>query len=662
MADAYTLLSMNKEVLKDFELQALRIDDHQIEKIINQNLRKLKEIEMRMFANEGIKVNKQSIEEVLYKVLEAAHSGKTNMDDWTMRELRIVSYYMMKLQNEETVYNYALALLDKGWKNMFFNGLVFYVMNSWNLIKPELRKNTCQLITKKLQQYSDNNRKYLMLKNHSNFFEEAGPIRMATLLASKNQDVREAPQILGNKQASFAQSYYSDVIVKYCEKVDLDIDTLEEIFETHTDARTKKLVFANLVIQADKDGDAVKQTQISKFINRILGDVTLAATWAPFPGATTEEALKLKHAMQLVNLWFARRIIETFFEVCVQDRDRKVFWLNYVQYVSGFKIVGSTMTKRALQNDPRTSTMFLRHFIETNSNYSQTSALVLCIKNKVMVEFSDTGALYVYNQGHNQTKFLRNGVRFMNSTNDLKIPSMQQLVVLYDWGGKYYNEEGRMTHQGHWQTRLTGWMRDKVLSKDNTAMSYFETKDDKTFVAQELPKEKPIIKPVSTVEKTVVEHSLSQQRPVETPRSSVQPTRKSDIQASLFEQPKPESSQNISSSQPSKFLPVVYETRIAFMVSSKWVFNDMCRVVCNNKGYYVNISRGQRFVLIRRMFNNVRPIGSIWIKRPNKDGWSQVTHAVSGVEYMIGYIKQGGGGVLYKLAASHHDFVMIKPQ
>ena len=215
MSDAYTLLGMNKEVLKDFELQALRIDDHQIEKIINQNLRKLKEIEMRMFADEGIKVNKQSIEEVLYKVLEAAHSGKTNMDDWTMRELRIVSYYMMKLQNEETVYNYALALLDKGWKNMFFNGLVFYVMNSWNLIKPELRKNTCQLITKKLQQYSDNNRKYLMLKNHANFFEEAGPVRMATLLTSKNQDVREAPQILGNKQASFAQSYYSDVIINY---------------------------------------------------------------------------------------------------------------------------------------------------------------------------------------------------------------------------------------------------------------------------------------------------------------------------------------------------------------------------------------------------------------------------------------------------------------
>ena len=254
MADAYTLLNINQDVLKDFHLQANRIDDHQTEKVINQNLRKLKEIESRMLANEGITVSRQSIDEVLYKVVEASHSGETKMEDWTMRELRIVSYYLMKLQNEDAVYNYALTLLDKGWKNMFFNGLVFYVLNSWNMIKPELRKNTCQLITKKLQQYSDSNRRYLMYKNHANFFDEAGPTRLSVLLTSKKQDVREAPQIIGNRPSSFAQSYYSDVIVKYCEKVDVDIDMLEEIFEIHTDTRTKKLVFANLVVQADKSG------------------------------------------------------------------------------------------------------------------------------------------------------------------------------------------------------------------------------------------------------------------------------------------------------------------------------------------------------------------------------------------------------------------------
>ena len=667
MADAYALLNINQDVLKDFHLQANRIDDHQTEKIINQNLRKLKEIEGSMFANEAIKVSRQSIDEVLFKVQEAAHSGKTNMDDWTMRELRIVSYYMMKLQNEDDVYIYALSLLEQGWKNIYFNGLVFYVLNSWNMIKPDLRKLTCQLLIEKLQHYTDNNRKYLMLKNHVNFFEEAGPARMAALLTSRKQDVREAPQILGNKSSSFVQSYYSDVIVKYYEKANVDLDTLEEVFELHNDNRTKKLVFANLVVQADKSGDAVKQTQISKFINRIMGDVTLAATWAPFPGATTEEALKLKRAMQLVNLWFARRIIETFFEVCVQDRDRKIFWLKYVQYVSGFKIVGSTMTKRALQNDPRTSTLFLRHFIETNSNYSQTSALVLCIKNKVMVEFSDTGALYVYNQGHNQTKFLRNGARYMTSTNDLKIPSMQQLVVLYDWGGQYYNEEGRMTHQGHWQTRLTGWMRDKVLSSSNTAFSYFETKDDATFVAQDLPKEKPIIKPVIQKPQLVNDVPEYMQKPtprpqVKSPRTQVstQQVQKPVMQQDLFERPRAVDKPIVSA--PPRAKQAVYETKIVFMLSSKWVFNNTCRVVCNNRGFYVNIIKGQRFVHLRELIDGAKPIGSIWIKRPNSNGWFQIVHSVLGKELSVGYIKQGGGGLMYKQELSQNDFMIIKTQ
>lgn len=643
MNDAYSLLNINKDILKDFYLQATKVGDHQTEKVINQNVRKLKVIEERMFVDEGIKVSKQSIDEILYKVVEASKSGVNKSDDWTMRELRIVSYYLMKLQNEDNVYNYALNLLDKGWRNMFFNGLVFYVLNSWNMIKPELRKNTCQLIVSKLQQYTDNNRRYLILKNHANFFDEAGPTRMATLLLSKNQDVREAPMTLGNKPSTFSQYYYSDVIVKYYEKANVDIDNLEEVFEVHDVARTKKLVFANLVEAADKSADVSRQTQISKFINRILGDVTLASTWAPFSGATAAEAQKLKHAMQLVNLWFARRIIETFFEVCVQDKDRKNFWLRYVDYVSGFKIIGSTLTKRALQSDARVSSMFQRHFIETNSTYSQTAALVLCIKNKVIVEFSDTGALYVYNQGHNQTKFLRNGARYINSTNDLKIPSMHALIEISDWGYNYYYDEGRMTHQGHWATRLSGWMQDKVLSSNNTSSSYFDTKDDETFTAKPLPKEEEIKKPSS------VQRSLFDDVPEYMQSQTSKPTVK----------PEPKPSPSVA---PKINLPKtpVYETNVSTNVSSKWVFNDKCRVICNRKGFYLNISRGNRYVHLRSLVGGAMATGSIWIKRPTPSGWTPIVHSTSGREIPVGFIKEAGGGILFKIDQNQSEYMNIK--
>lgn len=712
MTDAFSLLNINRDVLKDFHLLANRVDNLQIERVINQNMRKLKSIEERLLVDEGIKVSKQSIDEILYKVVQYAKKEDFNMENWTMRELRIVSYYMMKLQDDENAYVYALMLLDNGWRNLFFNGLVFYLMNSWCLIKPDLRKSTSQLIVKKLQQYRDNNRRYLLLKNHANMFEEMGPQRLALLLVSQNKDVREAPLVLGSKPSAFSQSYFSDVIVKYCDRKSVNLDILEEIFETHNVARTKKLVFAELVKRADANGDPLAQTQLSKFINRQLGDVTLASTWAPFAGATYEEAQKLKRAMQLVNLWFTRRIIETFFEVCVQDRDRKKFWLEYVPYVSGFKIVGSTMTKRTLQNDQRVSTMFQRHFIETNSTYSQTAALVLSIKNYVLVEFSDTGSLYAYKQGNQMVQFLRKGTRYMTSTNDLKDTSMEILVEKTTWGYTYYNEEGRLTHRGYWQDRLKQWMQMKVMSSSNTASSFFDTKDDDTFTAQPLPKQDKIKKPAEPIDKPKVEKPLSKPqqpkpqsqtqprptttippkpqtatrpitttppRPTTTPTKPQPPTRpttstpqkpsKPQPQAPLHQRPQtPQKSQQRSSDgihayfqlQSTTIQTAVYEYNISYLLSSKWFFDDLCRVVCNERGFYVNIRRTKKFVLVRGLQGGT-PYGSIWIKRPTLQGWCKIIFAKpNGEQLVVGIIKQAGGGLMFKQDQNISSFMTIK--
>ena len=666
MIDACDILNINRDVLKDFHLLANRVADHQTERVINQNVRKLKSIEERMFVDEGIKVSKQSIDEILYNVIQEAHSEDKSRE-WTMRELRIVSYYLMKLQDEEEVFDYALKLLDKDWRNMYFNGLVFYLMNSWCLIKPELRFKTSRLVIKKLQEYRDNNKRYLLLKNHANMFEDAGPQRLASLLINQNKDVREAPIVLGSKSTALSQSYFSDVIVYYSTRHGLNEDKLEEIFETHDLKRTKQLVFADLVQKAERNGDPVLQTQLSKFINRTLGDVTLTSTWAPFLGATYEEAQKLKKAMQQVNLWFTRRVIETFFEVCVQDKERKKFWLEYVPYVRGFKIVGSTMTKRLLQNDSRVSNMFQRHFIETNSTYSQTAALVLSIKDYILVEFSDTGSLYAYKQNHNKVQFLRKGTRYMTSTNELKDTSVDKLVENDNWYGTSYNDEGRLMHIGYWQDRLKMWLQIKVMSSSNTGMSFFDTKDDDTFTAQPLPKQEKIKKPVEQTVKPKVE-------PVSRPQvqSSTKQFHQRPGQDNLFSgvpeyslQQKGHISPKAQTNTPPRpteqpLTNAVYESNVYYNLSSKWLFNDICRIVCGKKGFYVNIHKTRMYVRIKGL-NGESPSGSIWIKRPNLQGWSKIIHSTStGKEVPVGYIKQGGGGLIYKLNLEQTSFMTIK--
>lgn len=630
MIDAFDILNINGELLENFHLFANRVADHQTEKVINQNVRKLKAIEEQLFVHEGVKVSQQSIDEILGKVVRASYTKSIHIEDWTMRELRIVSYYLMKLQDEELAFEYALRLLDSGWKNMFLNGIVFYLINSWCMIKPELRQKTSQLLIQKLQEYNDNNHRYLLLKNHSNMFTEGGPQRLACLLVAQNKEVREAPIVLGYRVSMLSQLYFSDVIVKYNERKQLNENTLDEIFAIHDIKRTKQLVYANLVKKADESGDTLQQTQLSKFINRTLGDVTLAATWAPFIGATEDEALMLKDTMQRVKLWFARRIIETFFDICVQDKERESFWMNYVSHVSGFKIVGSMTTKQLLKNDPRIGTMFYPYFIETNSTTSQTSALILCIKNYVLIEFSDTGSLYAYKQNHSKVQFLKRPIRKMLSTSILKETSMDCLVEKDYWGEAAYNDEGRLPHIGHWQIRLTNWLHLKVLSKSNTEKSFFETQYDKTFTAQPISAQKKIVKPTESHKDTEYKTVIAT---------------KKESTKSIKEGPNE--------------LRAVYERRIQCHRYSKWFFDDTCRIGCNAKGFYVHISTTNMYVRIKDS-DLTYLTGSIWIKRPNISGWSQIVHATQSRENNIGYIRKKGDELIYKPDYTKSTYMSIK--
>ena len=110
MEDIYTLLNINKGVLQDFHLQAERAVDHQTELAINRNMRTLKEIAERMMTDTNVKVSQQTIDEIILKVIDNAKKNNEDMSIWSIRELRIVSYYLMKLQGNDGAYQYALSL------------------------------------------------------------------------------------------------------------------------------------------------------------------------------------------------------------------------------------------------------------------------------------------------------------------------------------------------------------------------------------------------------------------------------------------------------------------------------------------------------------------------------------------------------------------------
>lgn len=128
MEDIYALLNINKDLLQDFHLLAERTVDHQTELAISRNMRTLQEIEVRMMTDRTVIASQQTIDEIMQKVIENAKTENIETSIWSIHELRIVSYYLIKLQGNEQAYMYALHILETNWKDMFFNGLSFIVL------------------------------------------------------------------------------------------------------------------------------------------------------------------------------------------------------------------------------------------------------------------------------------------------------------------------------------------------------------------------------------------------------------------------------------------------------------------------------------------------------------------------------------------------------
>ena len=522
----------------------------------------------------------------------------------------------MKLRGNDRAYEYALSLLNQNWRNLYMNGLVFYLLNSWNSLESHYRELTSKLLIEKLKAYTDSNRRYLCLKDHANLFEEAGPYRLAALLIQRGLRPIDAPKILGYKESAINQSYYSDVIIRYVKNKDIhDLDTVEEIFEYHNLDRTRKLVLAHLVEREDRNPDGLKRTQLCRFVNRILGDVTLASTWAPFIGASDEEAQRLKRAMTLVNNWFTQQIIETFFEICVQDENRKRFWLNYVNVISGFKIVGSAIIKSLLLSDSRIGTLFIKHFIETNSHTSQTSALILFIKDKMLVEFSDTGALYVYNHNHSQVKMVLQRRGWITSTNDLKVPSMGALIYSDNWGSYSFYEEGRMPHQGDWVKRLTMWLQRKLLCKEIAYSPFYLNKEENIFKAKPVP-----------VESIVSNFPPSQQVP-----------EKETITNSGLDESIKKKCINVNNTCNINQQDIKYK-----LYSKEFIENYI--IVANTKGFYLCHQPSNELLLLAEYDSSVKFEGYIFIKKAYYPDWYQFFHCYTGYMKSIGFLKKEENG------------------
>lgn len=604
MTNIYKLLKLNQELLKNFALQGNLIENNvETDRVLRNATRKLKAIEDRM-QDDGMRpnFNSQSVEEVINKVKRCKD---TDIGNWEVKELRLISYYLAKLIDHQKYFNSALQLLDYHWKNLYLNGLMFFLMNSWNNCPDDLLLGVSTLIKSHLKKYCGPIRRYQILKLQSDFLDKVGPSRLAKLLQHRKMSLFEAPQILGYKSSALSYQYFSDVIINYYKQNrNINYSELEDVFNRHSLDRTKKLIFSYLVEEAEDSCDGNFQGAVVRSARRVLGDINVATTWSPFKGATQDEIWQLERAKDLVIAWGARKTVDAFFDICVQDSRRREFWEQYVNHIMDYRIIGSTSIKAKLQANPEVAPLLKTGFIETNSINSTTAALVLFIKDKVFVEFSDVGSLYIYNS----TRHIISGIkrkRMISSTTALKEKNFGMAIDGQESWGYQCFEEGRITHIGYWENRVKIWLHTimwvdpgkKTIYSDSKASTIENRKNRDTNKISTVSATSK--SPVSSSKKDYVDSQWNQSF---TYQPSLFPEEKG---VQVFES-------NFTANSTNR-LATEIKTEIRG-IYSKWIFKDSCRIIANLSGIYVQIKRSNKTYFVSTSSLSTLKHRSIWIK------------------------------------------------
>ena len=428
-------------------------------RVLDNNIKRIRQV-VDDIADVGIEAEGVNKEEVIKRIINDFKKGKTPQEtSYNRRELKCLSYNIGNIPDYGFI-NYCLALLEQSWSDSFLRGLLHSLLVHWALLDDGGRQSFCEFFIKKISastsHYSASIKPVLIYLNNG------GAYKLGNKIKKEKKDIYAVCHAFSLSSNRLSYSYFSDAIVAYYETIDENqFQELMAVLEQHNNTRTSKIVISKLIIYLQNKTSC--HQRLIDFAVEMIGDPTLPSKWAPFPNATREEEKNLEKARRVLLSLYAERAIDTFFKYLCTDERRRKFWKRYSKNIKNFVVYGSYASKRHIT--PYINYHFLSsHYKEVSSN-SPTCGLVMYLGNYVIIEFSDTGALYVYRKDDKWYNQVFSGANHINRMDDLKLPSLFNLVFT---DGDYwsYNNAGRLVHSGNWERRMGAWLERKITTDD----------------------------------------------------------------------------------------------------------------------------------------------------------------------------------------------------
>ena len=393
------------------------------------------------------------IEDILRKI-----NTHDQLPELSVKELRTLCYYLSEIKSDDVLIGILLRL-DEKWANSFFLGLIDYVFQFWNPLSSKFC-NVRDFLKDKLNGYDGNNPRYIFLRDNIKCLDDNGPVSLGAKLKINHKPILSCTEELGFPEQKITYNYFSDVIYTYYKYKFTDnvpCDELAQVLNLHNNSLTDKSVLPLLITQ-NKEITVSRKEALESLSKLRIGDCENNAKWSLPVEIESERHKILKEAQDVIRFWTNEKYISVYFEKCVDDAQRKMFWLKYIMDIEKIRIAGSKITKQRMSADSRLLQLLQGKFILcTNNTKSDTSAIIMQIRGKVYIEFSEKGnALYVYQEQNIPVEklFSRTTIQGINT---LKQTYMNQLVEI-EARGEYHNEYGRMVHIGEWERRLSNYI------------------------------------------------------------------------------------------------------------------------------------------------------------------------------------------------------------
>lgn len=416
----------------------------------------------------------KKIDEIYWKFQNNKNIDFTLFENlFTQREMRIfiwtLDYFSPRsksiiLFSED--FNLALKVIRSKWKDSYLNSLWHIQAKNWIELK-NFQSNfnaLSGLITKYAKNYTGKRNDIQKLIQRLSYFEQSNSTnRFAKDLISNGFYFNRAHEFLEQNTSILSYSYFSSACQDYLDELTLNtsIITAEKLGSIYSFLNNHKkykttLIASSIIINsiyANRFQELIKVEAI-----RLISDPSAKHRWTSSE-LTAIESEKVETARKKLNSWINKIFIEVFFEKLVQDERRKNYWLRFINKIDEIVFCGNRSNYQYLKNNQQISKDVDSRYKITDRNQS-TCAIIIYSGGYVFVEFTDVGALYIYKK--NSFKLNLNS---LSSTDDLKIWSTDKYACKTNGSDSYTNyyltnNEGRITHQGNWESRVNLWMRE----------------------------------------------------------------------------------------------------------------------------------------------------------------------------------------------------------